>query len=748
MMDRVADLVNDLLSGRELTGDDVVRLLLLFAILATTAHLLTMIVTRWGDRNVAFKSLLCSILVHISGWLGLVIIPPVEILAAPVPEPAIERTDLRELRTEDQESIITEEKGNTPVWEQLAPDKTELARLDYRQQEMEPLKSLERNLQEVVPTEYDVPDIEQPLEASPAEAAVSEEPGQRGPREAAPSRVDVDTVLPKARAETRPNSTSRTRITIARVGVPEKELTRQAPAGGTDRITPEFNDENDPAALQAIPNNASNVPAQSRVDDSIRRRTGPIPAKTSIDTAGILENDREEHGAAGAPAPPQFSRINPRRTRRNGRSFDALQREVAARITRSISTEFDNRRLSPDPASLSDGPEVQLARPALDARPNRQRATVAPTYRLRSLANRQSTARRFGGTDESERAVEASLRWLAEHQLPDGRWDASAHGSGQATEVEPGIDNDTLINERKRAGLRADTGITALAVLCFLGAGYTPEEGKYADSVDKALMWLVTVQGEDGNLFGDANHFARMYCHAMASYAIAEAYAMQSDPATDTRLRKPLLKAIAFINRQQIPGDGGWRYRRDSKFGGDMSMFGWQLMALKSAELAGIRIPSDVRTGMMKFLSDSGRGRQGGLAAYQLEDKVTPTMTAEALFCRQMLGFPRQSPLSSEAIGYLLRQIPRRTELNLYYWYYGTLAMYQFGGDAWDRWNQSVRDLLVSEQRQTGKLAGSWDPRGPWGPHGGRLYATALSTLTLEVYYRFLPLYRMGESEG
>jgi hypothetical protein len=119
-------------------------------------------------------------------------------------------------------------------------------------------------------------------------------------------------------------------------------------------------------------------------------------------------------------------------------------------------------------------------------------------------------------------------------------------------------------------------------------------------------------------------------------------------------------------------------------------------------------------------------------------------MTAEALFCKQMLGIKRDNPASTEAVGYLLARRPRLSDQNLYYWYYGTLSMYQYGGQPWKEWNESLLDVLVSEQRTSGHAAGSWDPKGPWGPHGGRVYSTALATLCLEVYYRFLPLYKSG----
>ena len=179
-----------------------------------------------------------------------------------------------------------------------------------------------------------------------------------------------------------------------------------------------------------------------------------------------------------------------------------------------------------------------------------------------------------------------------------------------------------------------------------------------------------------------------------------------------------------------------------------MSMFGWQLMALKSAEIAGLSIPEKTKDLMFHFVNSRSSGRFKGLASYRPEEQVSATMTAEALFSKQMLGIERDHPASREAVQYLSLQKPKLSETNLYYWYYGTLAMYQYGGEPWQKWNGSLRNLLVATQRQDGHAKGSWDPRGPWGSHGGRIYSTALSTLCLEVYYRFLPLYQLNDRAG
>ena len=91
----------------------------------------------------------------------------------------------------------------------------------------------------------------------------------------------------------------------------------------------------------------------------------------------------------------------------------------------------------------------------------------------------------------------------------------------------------------------------------------------------------------------------------------------------------------------------------------------------------------------------------------------------------------REPPLWKEQKGRVLSTI------NLYYWYYGSYAVFQFGGPTWKKWNDAMQKALLSSQRQGGDEDGSWDPIGEWGIAGGRVYSTAIGAMTLEVYYRF-----------
>ena len=349
-------------------------------------------------------------------------------------------------------------------------------------------------------------------------------------------------------------------------------------------------------------------------------------------------------------------------------------------------------------------------------------------YRLRRAGPRRDVAIANGASAESERAVEAGLRWLATTQEPAGNWSSERTEGGAAPK-------DPLGHERPEGGLHADTGITGLATLALLGAGSTPEDGPHKDAVLRAIRWLMAQQkATSGYLGGPAARYDMMYCHAMATAALAEALAMQSDADSLPGLRDAVRASVRLICEMQN-NDGGWRYGKGGV--SDMSVTGWQLTALWSASNAGVRAPDETLHKAIRFLAASSQGPKGGLAGYQTNGPPTPSMTAEALVCRQLFGVRNSNRTSQAAIEYLLANAPRMSDQDECYWYFGSLALFQSGDAPSKNWNAVARDILVQLQIQEGVHAGSWPPRGKWGGIGGRVFSTAMSTLSLEVYYRF-----------
>lgn len=359
---------------------------------------------------------------------------------------------------------------------------------------------------------------------------------------------------------------------------------------------------------------------------------------------------------------------------------------------------------------------------------------VAP-FQGRQGPNRAKLVRREGGTVESEEAVERGLDWIVRHQRADGGW--SLDTSGECEQAACPL----------RPSMQSDTAATGLALLPLLGAGadhLTP--GRYQDAVDNALDWLVAQQRADGDLYTGGAGNAHMYSHAIAAMALCEAYGITKDP----KLRVPAEQAIQFILASQNIQDGGWRYSPGQA--GDTSVLGWQVFALRSANLAGMTVPMRSVQGITSYLNAASADALGATYAYQPGRRANAVMTAEALVVRQILGWPaRHSGLNSGARQVALDMMQIR-ERNIYYWYYGTQLLHNLKGPAWERWNPTVRDGLVKLQvRGTHCDRGSWDPVAPvadrWGRQAGRLFTTSLSVLTLEVYYRYLPLYRTTESD-
>jgi hypothetical protein len=261
--------------------------------------------------------------------------------------------------------------------------------------------------------------------------------------------------------------------------------------------------------------------------------------------------------------------------------------------------------------------------------------------------------------------------------------------------------------------------------------------------VKRGLDCLLRSQAADGNLYGNATLYAQMYCHSMATFAIAEAQAMTGD----RRLEPAIARAVQFSVTAQNTSVGGWRYRPGDA--GDTSQLGWQMMALVSAQRAGIEIPSSTWSYIDRFLRSVRRGERGGLAAYRPDGPASTSMTAEALYCRllqaETTGVIVDEAAADEATRQLLGSPPNTERINLYYWYYATLALHHRhqqddeAAAAWRAWNEAMSSVIVSTQMTSGANAGSWDTNTVWGGYGGRVYTTAMASMCLEVYYRYAP---------
>lgn len=349
-------------------------------------------------------------------------------------------------------------------------------------------------------------------------------------------------------------------------------------------------------------------------------------------------------------------------------------------------------------------------------------AAVVPGSEKADFANRAGAAKqialtRTGGDAETEAAVQAALRFLAESQRRDGAWDPRASGAG--------VERRPLGEARFGAGTKSTSGLTGLSLLAMMGSGNTHMSGDYADNVYRGLAHLIQNQNPDGSLSGNATIYAASYCHSMAALSVCEAAVMTGDPSAIESSRR----AIEHTIRMQHPVTGGWRYTRGDP--GDLSQLGWQAMVLDAGKRAGISIRRENVSGVARFLQ-SVRAGNGGLACYRPGEATSRTMTAEALATRLLIGEDVPQQEIDEAERYLLQAIPGSGQDNYYYWYYATLALHQMQDDAWLRWNTALKKRLLATQRPDG----SWPASTVWGGYGGTVYTTAMATLCLETYYR------------
>lgn len=366
---------------------------------------------------------------------------------------------------------------------------------------------------------------------------------------------------------------------------------------------------------------------------------------------------------------------------------------------------------------------IKQSVPGIGATPE---AKISASLSLRKSDARREAAKSLGGSTQSEEAVERGLEWLVKHQHPDGRW--SIH--------------KLACKDHQCAGhgsFESDTAATGLALLAFLGAGYTHQSGPHQEVVERGLKWIVAHQKPDGDLFADKSEFVWFYSHGMAAIALCEAYGMTKDAAFKT----PAQRSLDFIVASQHPQFGGWRYK--PRFESDTSVSGWQLMALKSGEMSGLAVSPSAYEGIGKWLDSVESKTSPGQYTYHPSRPVSLAMTAEGLLMRQYLGANRSDPRLIAGADFLRRRLPDLADRDAYFWYYGTQVMFHMQGEHWSDWNAKLRDTLVGTQLKDGAASGSWNPDRPmpekWAAAGGRHYLTCLNLLMLEVYYRHLPLY-------
>ena len=369
--------------------------------------------------------------------------------------------------------------------------------------------------------------------------------------------------------------------------------------------------------------------------------------------------------------------------------------------------------------------------------------------------------RRGSLSPEANRSLRAALEWLARHQSADGSWNADGYHDQCFVDGEPcNGDGDAL----------HDVGVSGLALMAFLGAGETTQHGAYRDTVRRAVGFLAGAQDPDTGRFGSDLSSEAIYDHAIATLALAEAYHADKNPLLGSRVRAAVRLCSQARNEYE-----GWRYGAAPNGESDASVTGWMMFALGAARDSGVEVGDSAWLGgltTIDALTDSTTGRTGYITRGGPSSRLhhlaevfpaaeTETMTAVGLLCRSFaaaaLGTPfdERDETVQRGAALLADNLPRWDPRgggaddgwnpgdhgptnDMYYWYYGSLAAFQMGGPLWKDWSKAMHRVAADNQRGGhGCAAGSWDPGGPWGGSGGRVYATATMALCLEASLRY-----------
>ncbi len=328
----------------------------------------------------------------------------------------------------------------------------------------------------------------------------------------------------------------------------------------------------------------------------------------------------------------------------------------------------------------------------------------------------QRAMREAFGAQGTEEAVRAALRWLASRQRPDGRW------IGPALRTEQG------------GTFSYSVGLTGLSLLSFLAEGHTPTSGEHAATVRRGLDFLVSEQKISGLIGTDQGNY--MYNHSIAALALLEAAMMTRDEAVATASAAAVNFTVSAQNET-----GGWGYAARSA-DNDTSVAGWQVLLLRMAKLGGNQgvITSLVQANNQLQLMTDSEGKVGYRGRLQFPNGYL-ALTAVGMSSHQMSTHTPDPELLRKQAGVLLERSPilgmepADFPMNdLYFAYFGTLAMHQYGGDAWTKWYSPLKDKLVRTQGADGSWPESFDR---WWVHGGQVYTTAISALTLQTPVRY-----------
>ncbi len=315
-------------------------------------------------------------------------------------------------------------------------------------------------------------------------------------------------------------------------------------------------------------------------------------------------------------------------------------------------------------------------------------------------------------TPALEEAVRRGFEYLRRQQKPDGSFGEGRYGE--------------------------HIGVSSLCGIAYMADGNVPGRGDFADCVQKTLDFVLAHASETGLLVSDETH-GPMYDHGFATLFLGEIYGMNNQ---DDRVRDALVRAVQLIVASQND-EGGWRYN-PVPADADVSVTICQIMGLRSARNAGIKVPKStiddavkyVREcqnpdGGFRYMRDSGGSlwprTAAGVASLYYAGVYEDESIARGLEYLRKNAFPRGgAPGGPMGAGFMQPHY-------FYGHYYAVQAMYLAGGEHWRTWWPAIRDELIARQ----------NPDGSWSDaQSGNAYGTAMALIVLQMPKRYLPIFQ------
>lgn len=327
-------------------------------------------------------------------------------------------------------------------------------------------------------------------------------------------------------------------------------------------------------------------------------------------------------------------------------------------------------------------------------------------------------------------AIDRGLVYLRNQQGTDGSWPGGGFGM-------------------MFGGGGGDPAVSSLAVMAFLSAGHVPGEGKHGAAIEKGIRYVMAQQGRNGLFAGGGGGGTEMYCHGICTLMLAEAAGMTDGKLAD-ELRQRLEAAVTCVLAGQRQGNhadaGGWRYRLTGS-DADLSVTGWQLMALRGARNLGCDVPKKRIEDAVNYVKRCQDPNSGGFR-YMVGAQLTIPCTGTAILGMELCGKEyHRSPEVLKAGKLILSTSLNPTQAHFFYGiYYTSQGMFQLGGAEWKAYRPKLHDLLLRQNPP--RADGSWQAGGA-GAHDdhrfGPSYCTSMAILALTVEYRYLPIYQRFE---